>query len=673
MLLPSLTKSISKLFQKVLPSIVIVLPFVLLAPVGYRLFEDRQKDIKKLATELRFEITDQIEGNIQLYLKTTHLVNQTNTTVIESGQFNFIESGQFNFDDFQRLGRLFSKQIQNFKEINNMYISNPEGYFFGVEWQQRQENKWTFIMNEQAGKKFNSSKSLKVLGNFDPHKRPWYKAAENQCKPTWSEAYIDFSTKKPAITAVHPVCDKGKLLAVFGSDFLLSEVDLFLKDLKEDHLEAGEIFITDRAGQLLTTSTGSKGNQTKLIKATESEDKLIRETAKYLEGKFNKFSNINREQLDFKLNGDRQFLQVTPLTDDYDLDWLIVVVIPENEILEEININIRNAIGLYFAALILAMAVVILLVRWSLLRAENTYLQCLAQLKDDFFAAASRFVPHDFLHFLGRSIIDVELGDQVQKEMTIMFADIRSFTNLSEKMTPQENFNFINSFFGKISPVVRNHGGIIDKYIGDSIMALFPQPSAEMALQAAITMQHEVSDYNKHRLNSGERPIAIGIGLHTGKLILGTIGEPKRMETTVISDAVNLASRLEGLTKLYGAGILISGETLFKLDPSNYNYRCLGQVRVKGRNEPVSVFEVYDTEPAAIIKLKNQSKTDFELALLLYSHKEFTQANHIFQEILRINPQDRAAKMYVERSEFYQKHGVHEDWEGIEDFNSVKK
>ncbi len=670
MFLQSLTRSISRLPEKLLLGIVLVLPFVLLGPIGYHLFIDRQEDIEKLATELHSEITEQIEENIKIYLNTTHFANETNATVIELGQFKFIDSGEFSRDDFQRLKRLFSKQLQNSKEINNLYIGNSAGDFFGAEWQQRKENEWTFFVNEPMVDKFNSPKSWKIFGNFDPRDRPWYRVAKSQCEPTWSEVYLDFSSNKPAVTAVYPVCDRfGKLVAVLGSDFLFSEVDEFLEELKEDKLEAGEIFITDRSGKLLTTSTGTQSEQTQVIKATESQDDLTRETAKYLENKFDNFSNIHREQLDFQLNGTRQFLQVTPLTDNYGLDWLIVVVIPENQLLEEINVNIRHAIWLYFAALFLVMAFVIMAVRWSLLRAENSYLQHLAQLKDDFFAAASRFVPHDFLHSLDRSILDIQLGDQVQKEMTIMFADIRGFTNLSEKMTPQESFNFINSFFGNISPVIRNYEGIIDKYIGDAIMALFPQPSAETALQAAIQMQYEVSNYNKRRQNSGYQPIAIGIGLHTGKLILGTIGEPKRMETTVISDAVNLAARLEGLTKLYGSGILISGDTLFKIDPSNYNYRYLGRVRVKGRNEAVSVFEVYDAETADIIKIKNQSKADFEFAILLYSQKEFTQAKEIFEKILRINIQDRAAMMYIERCEYYQNYGVPQEWSGIEDFN----
>ncbi len=670
MRLQSLTRSISKFGKKVVPSFILVLPFILLVPVGYHLFKDRQKDVEKLATELRSEITDRIGENVRYYLKNTHFVNRTNSTVIESIQLNFVTSGQFNLDDFQVLERLFSRHIQNSKEINNMYISNLTGEFLGAEWQQRQDNQWTLIANEKVADKFTFSQSAKVLGNFEPRNRPWYKSAEAKCEPAWSDVYFDFSTKKPAITAVYPVCDKlGKLIAVLGSDFLFSEIDLFLEELKEKQLGAGEIFIIDRSGNLLTRSTGGKDNQMKLIKATESNDDLIRETAKYLGVKFGIFNKIGRELLDFKLKGDRQFIQVTPLTDSYGLDWLIVVVIPENQILQEINANIYNAIYLYLAALILATAVVILIVRWSLLRAENTHLQHLAQLRHDFFDAASRFVPYDFLEFLGKSILDVELGDQVQKEMTIMFADIRGFTNLSEKMIPQENFDFINSYFRQISPVIIRHGGIIDKYIGDGIMALFPQPSAEAALQAAIQIHNEVFNYNNHRQNRGEQPIAVGISLHTGKLILGTVGEPKRMETTVISDAVNLASRLEGLTNVYGADILISGETLFKIDSSHYNYRCLGRIKIRGRNAPVSVFEVYDAESERRISLKNDTKAEFELAVILYNQKKFNQAAQIFQEILQINPHDRAAQLYFERCNYYQRYGVPDTWSGIEDFH----
>ncbi|MGL5064326.1 MAG: ATP-binding protein [Microcoleus sp.] len=285
-------------------------------------------------------------------------------------------------------------------------------------------------------------------------------------------------------------------------------------------------------------------------------------------------------------------------------------------------------------------------------------------------AAYGRFVPRNFLKFLDKeSIIDVQIGDQVQQEMTIMFSDIRSFTTLSEAMTPQENFNFINAYLSQVSPVIRQHRGFIDKYIGDAIMALFPE-SANDAVQAAIAMQKQVAIYNEHRQQQGEIPISIGIGLHAGNLMLGTVGEAERMDTTVIADAVNLASRLEGLTKLYGAGILISEPTLSQLENLQiYHTRFLDRVRVKGKTESVAVYEIYDPELGLYERLKMQTQEKFDRGVTAYNSQSFATAQLIFEEVLVNNPDDRAALLYVKRCQHYQQYPVPEGWEGVADLD----
>ncbi len=284
--------------------------------------------------------------------------------------------------------------------------------------------------------------------------------------------------------------------------------------------------------------------------------------------------------------------------------------------------------------------------------------------------AYGRFVPRNFLKFLGKeSIIDVQLGDQIQQEMTIMFSDIRAFTTLSESMSPQENFNFINSYFSQVSPIIRQHNGFIDKYIGDAIMALFPNTASD-AVEAAIAMQKQVSIYNENRQQQGDPPISIGVGLHTGNLMLGTVGESERMETTVIADAVNLASRLEGLTKLYGAGILISHKTLCCLEYSEKQcFRFLDRVMVKGKKAAVAVFEVYEGDAIEQKCLKSQTQARFEVAVFLYYQKQFEEAQQIFQEVLQINQQDQAAQLYVKRCQQYQQYGIVEGWDGITEFD----
>ncbi len=285
-------------------------------------------------------------------------------------------------------------------------------------------------------------------------------------------------------------------------------------------------------------------------------------------------------------------------------------------------------------------------------------------------AAYGRFVPHDFLRFLGHeSILDVQLGDQIQKEMTILFSDIRSFTTISEAMTPQENFNFINSYLSRVSPVIRAHQGFIDKYIGDAIMALFPE-SPDDAVRAAVEMQKQVIIYNQHRQLSNYAPIAIGIGLHTGTLMLGTIGEEERMESTVIADAVNLASRLEGLTKVYGSGILVTESILDRLgDREQYMCRFVDRVTVKGKKSVVSVFEIYDAETEQSIELKQETAAAFEKGLELYFEQNFTKSQKLFKKICETNPQDKLAAIYCQRSLKNRMYGVREGWLGIEAFD----
>ncbi|NET58753.1 MAG: response regulator [Symploca sp. SIO2E6] len=280
----------------------------------------------------------------------------------------------------------------------------------------------------------------------------------------------------------------------------------------------------------------------------------------------------------------------------------------------------------------------------------NCNLELALYAESELTDAAKRFVPHEFINFLGhQSIVDVQLGDQVQQEMSIMFADIRNFATFSEKMSPKENFDFINDYLSRVGPVIRAHHGFIDKYIGDAVMALFPN-TVDEALQAAIAMQKQVLLYNAERQQQGDGAIAIGIGLHTGSLMLGTIGESERMESTVIADAVNLASRLESLTKTYGASILISGDTLMGITEAiNYHYRFLGRVQVKGKNKLVSVFEVLDAEPTIIQELKWKTKTQFEEAIIMYHQQQFNLAEQRFQEVIQINNQDRAAKFYIKQ------------------------
>jgi len=203
-----------------------------------------------------------------------------------------------------------------------------------------------------------------------------------------------------------------------------------------------------------------------------------------------------------------------------------------------------------------------------------------------------RFVPRAFLAKIGRpNIRSVVLGDNKRQDMTILFADIRDFTALSERMSPDDNFAFINAYLAEMGPMIARHGGFIDKYIGDGIMALFEK--ADDGVRASVAMLETLERFNAARRAAGAEPIGIGIGLNSGSLMMGTIGEQHRMDGTVISDAVNLAARLESLTKDYRVPLLVSQFAVDRLDdPGAYVLRPVDTVVVRGRSQPVTIFEV---------------------------------------------------------------------------------
>ena len=278
-----------------------------------------------------------------------------------------------------------------------------------------------------------------------------------------------------------------------------------------------------------------------------------------------------------------------------------------------------------------------------------------------------RFVPFEFLNFLDKkSITEISLGDQVNQEMTVFFSDIRSFTKLSESMTPRETFNFINSYLKRMGPLIRENKGFIDKYIGDSIMAIFPT-DPDYALLAGISIRKELVLYNSQRLSYGYPPIHIGIGIHTGNLMLGTIGESQRMDTTVIADSVNLASRIEGLTKFYGVTTIITEITKSKLkNPDQFNMRFIGLVQVVGKEESVPIYEVYDGDDEKTFEFKHRTTPKFEEAMQYYIEGKLKESHKLIKEIYLENILDKPSEVYLRKIKYLYKHGLPADWKGVD-------
>jgi len=282
------------------------------------------------------------------------------------------------------------------------------------------------------------------------------------------------------------------------------------------------------------------------------------------------------------------------------------------------------------------------------------------------FDATEKFVPYQFIKSLGHELItDVKLGDQVEKIVTVLFTDIRNYTSLSELMTPEETFGFICLFNARMGPIIRKHNGFINQYLGDSIMAIFPVNAAD-ALLAAIDIQKELQNFNKIRQEKNKPEIQIGVGMHTGSLIMGITGDYDRMDACTISDTVNTASRVESLTKHYKASILLSDASLRQIENTgDFDLRNLGLVQLKGKQSSINVHECFNCDDETELQKKSLTLPVFNDGVSFYLNKLFADANSAFKNVLEIDPDDRTARFFYNHTLKIIESGVPENNPGV--------
>lgn len=681
--------------------------------VGYLSFRNGQKAVQDLASQLRSELTARIQRELQGYFSAPHAINRLNATALTYGDLDIVGA--------TRGENLLFQQMRIYPTIAFVYCGSAQnGEFFGVL--RRPDTGQLQLSYGNASNGFlRENFSLDVRGTrmhrlsqldrvYDARTRPWFKAAIASERPVWTDVYLAFATGLPNVTASLPVYDDAgrELLGVCATDVVLpEEFRAFLSMLEIG--ESGEAFVVDRQGNLISSSTNeplmidTDPDNPEFLKAINSRNELIQSAASYLTDEFGSFDQIRQpHQLDFSLKGDRQYLEVLPFSDGFGLDWLIVVVVPESDFTAQIQSNTRATIALCIVALAIAVALGIALSRWvtypilrlntavktiaagnwegtvDLNRSDevgqlaDSFNQMIAQLHDSFKRlevqrnAFSRFFPQEYLAFLDKpDVTHINLGDHVNREMAIMFTDIRSFTSTCEKLTPQETFDFINAYLENASPPIRDHNGIVVKFLGDGMMAVFPD-GADAAVSACIAQIQSLQQFNEARRKTGEIPIMVGIGVHIGNVMVGIVGEENRLQADTLSDIVNLTARLEGLSKYYGVPLVISEDVLKKLEhPERYHTRFLDRAIVKGRTEAIAVYEVFDAEPESDRRLKQETLPTFEKALEAYRNGYPLEAREWLEQVLTINPNDKTAILYLQRVAILYERGVPKNWDGV--------
>lgn len=685
--------------------------------VGYLSFLNGQRAVQDLASQLRSELSARIDKELQSYFGQPHEINRINAAAFAYGELdiNRAKSGE----------NLLFQQMQIHPTIAFVYCGSAQnGEFFGV-LRSPDTGQLQLSYGNASNQFYRDYYSLDVRGSrqhflykadkpYDSRQRPWFEAAKKTEGPAWTDVYIAFTTKLPNVTASLPVYDRqgNKLIGVCATDVVLpEEFRTFLRSLKIG--TSGQAFVVDRSGRLISSSTDEPlmisnrdSDEPEFMLAADSKNPLVQQSTQFLQAQFRQLDQIRTpQQLDFKLNGQRQFLEVLPFNDGYGLDWLIVVVVPESDFMAQINANTQITVALCAIALATSIAIGVLLARRAtapILRL-NTAVKEMAhgnwekrvniqrtdevgELADSFNSMAlklqesfgqleaqkdafARFFPPEYLKFLQKqSVTDIDLGDHVSKEMAVMFSDIRMFTSLAEKMDVDEIFGFINAYLQQMSPEIRSHNGFVVKFMGDGVMAIFPE-RVEDAIDAAIAQFQRMREFNLVLHSENKAPIDVGIGLHFGHLMLGMVGEHNRMQGDALSDTVNLAARLEGLTKLFGVALLVSEQVLQQVkNPQRYQTRFLARAIVKGRTAPIAIYEVLDAEPEAACYRKLQTLPEFELGLKEYNSGQLVAAQACFERVLQRDATDATARLYLERINLLLSQGLSSEWDSVWSF-----
>ena len=278
----------------------------------------------------------------------------------------------------------------------------------------------------------------------------------------------------------------------------------------------------------------------------------------------------------------------------------------------------------------------------------------------------SRFVPFEFLELLSRtSIEEIDAGDHASLDMGVLVLDIRGFTAMTKQLGPADAFIWLNEFLEIMEPLIAKENGFINQYQGDAIMALFPG-AADAAIRCAMTMISESDSYNARQEKERNPPVRFGLGINSGQLMLGAIGGANRLDSNVVGDTANLASRTEGLTKHYGARVIFTEFTRDRLQaPDDFTFRELDRVTVKGRDGAVTIFELLNDGGGATVDGREKARQHFETGLSQYRAGDFPTARESFTACLEQTPEDAPAALFVRRCDEFLAHPPAAPWDGV--------
>ena len=618
---------------------------------------------------------------------------------------NLIKQDAVQLNDWGKIEQLAYDMVQEYPQLAMFNFGDKDGNFIMIKTmpdktlatkivdRRTKIPTVTWKYRNRDGKVIKVEKSTNV--KYDPRVRPWYKSAVKEKKLCWSDLYFFFTDKKPGISASYPVFDKrGKVVGALGFDITLNELSEFLQSVN----------ISENAETLIVNT------DCEIIAYVKPERAVIKENGKLVPAKmsqlgipwlnhsFKLYEQENKEKFDFTYKGNRYLSSFMNFPKSVGKGWKLIMVAPESDFTATLEAN--NRISMYISMMILVCGITLVALFSNLISEPMTQLtretvkiknfdlshrlkikshiteihdmaEAIKTMKSG-LRAFEKYVPSSLVRDLISTGHDAELGGE-SRDVTLFFSDIEGFTSFSEDLSPQELMLHLSEYLTLMTAHIQENKGTVDKFIGDSIMAFWGAPQKmenhpEMACRAAIGCRRIIETLKEQWVKDGKTPLHTRIGLHSGEAVVGNLGSADRMNYTAMGDTVNLASRLEGVNKIYGTTIIVSEET-YRRTAEFFTFRELDLVAVKGKKQGIKIYELIDEKDTEIDPAEISFIADFEQGVKFFREQQWQVALEAFSNLQILRPDDLSVKLYLDRCNKFIKLPPPPDWDGIYQIN----
>lgn len=486
--------------------------------------------------------------------------------------------------------------------VLDAYAVQPDGRTLFREYQLEGDGRWILDKEDPNA-------------TYDPRQRPWYQVAKPQDEAAWTEPYIFLPQEVPGVTRAGRILDDAGVLGVTTIDF---DLDFLSEMLRRGELgQRGTIFITTPEGAVIAhthpdalVSRDAQG-KAQVAHITDNPDPVSKRALGLLE---------NERKARFDFEGLSYIAVQRPITVASGLEWTITLIVPEEVVLGDVQRRRQIILAICIASLLLAMIASFFFARrisggihrltdemeqisqldiaprhdWSSRLKEIDILRESIENMKRGLRSFEKFVPAELVRQLIASGQEAELSGE-RRTLTVLFTDLEAFTSFTEKHSAEELIETLSEYLTQASEIIQSHGGTIDKFIGDAVMAFWNAPMADPehathAARAALELQASLSTFLE------ERQMRLRIGIHSGECVVGNMGSPKRLNYTAVGDAVNVAARLESANKIYGTSILISEQTRAAIGDA-FDIQHIDRAEIRGRQEPLDVYSLNGEHP----------------------------------------------------------------------------